>query len=172
MKAGLLLGKKGFTLLELLVVITIIAILIALALPNFLGMRQRARDARRKIEAGELRGALRLYYNDYQQYPADSGGPLYNLIKGCGAVGNTDCPCAAGADFASGGAGCDTVYMKRFPTDWGTSMFYRRSGSADDFCLKVPLENASDSEIAVSQTRCTTSCAGFVSGTDYATCSD
>src|SRR3989304_4722403 len=77
--------KKGFSLIELLVVITIIAALVAVALPNFLGARQRARDAKKKAELRELKSALRLYYNDFNSYP---GGTGY-YIKGCGATGTS-----------------------------------------------------------------------------------
>lgn len=165
--------KKGFTLIELLVVIAIIATIIAFAVPNFLGARQRAGDAKKKSETQQFARALRLYYNDYQRYPADSGGPLYNVIKGCGAAGTGNCPCSSTLDFAAGGTGCDTVYMKKFPSDWGSSMYYYQQGSnTDDFCLKVPLDNASDGDIAKSQSRCATPCAGKVSGSDYAVCAD
>lgn len=164
--------KKGFTLIELLVVIAVIATIIAFAVPNFLGARQRAGDAKKKSEAQQLARALRLYYNDYQKYPDDSGGPVYNKIKGCGAAGTTACPCSATIDFASG-ASCDTVYMKKFPSDFGSSMYYYRQGTnTDDFCLKVPLDNASDGEIAKSQAKCATPCTGKISSTDYAVCAD
>lgn len=165
---------SGFTLIELLVVIAIIATIIAFAVPNFLGARQRAADAKRKSEANQLKAALRLYYNDYQRYPADnSPGPLYNVIKGCGASGTGACPCSSTLDFAAGGSGCDAVYMKKFPSEWGVSMFYyQQGGNTDDFCLKVPLDNASDQDIAKSQARCATPCAGKVSGSDYVLCAD
>ncbi|MBI5620690.1 type II secretion system protein [Candidatus Gottesmanbacteria bacterium] len=164
--------KKGFTLIELLIVIAIIATILAFAVPNFLGARQRASDTKKKSEAQQLSRALRLYYNDYTKYPADSGGPIYNIIKGCGASGTGNCPCSSAVDFAAGGTGCDVIYMKKLPSDFGTSMYYYRGTNTDDFCLKVPLDNASDTEIAKSQTRCATPCSGKVSGTDYAACAD
>ncbi len=164
--------KKGFTLIELLIVIAIIATILAFAVPNFLGARQRAGDAKKKSEMQQFKQALRLYYNDYNSYPADSGGPLYTIIKGCGALGTGNCPCSTSVDFAAGGTGCVVVYMKKFPSDFGSSMYYYRGTNTDDFCLKVPLDNASDAEIAKSQTRCATPCTGKVSGTDYAACSD
>ncbi len=63
--------SSGFTLIELLVVIFIIGTLTAIILPNFVGSRQRARDARRKQDLADIKTALRLYYNDNQSYPAD-----------------------------------------------------------------------------------------------------
>lgn len=60
----------GFTLIELLVVISIIGILTALLLANFVGIRERGRDAKIKNDMNALKTALRLYYNDNQTYPA------------------------------------------------------------------------------------------------------
>ncbi len=61
--------KKGFTLVELLVAIGIIATLAAILLPNLMGARERARDAQRKQDLDSVKSALRLYYNDHERYP-------------------------------------------------------------------------------------------------------
>jgi len=61
--------KIGFTLVELLVVISIIATLTAILLPNFMGARERAVDSNRKQDLGAIKNALRLFYNDTQNYP-------------------------------------------------------------------------------------------------------
>ncbi len=142
-------AQKGFTLIELLVVIAIIAVIIAFAVTNFLGARERARDVKRKSELTQLKGALRLYYSDFQKYPGSSAG---NKIMGCGINGDIECPTGScpGADFASGGAaGCTTVYMKKLPDEYS----YTAVGT-DGFLLKARLDNASDSEITKSQARC------------------
>jgi len=165
--------NDAFTLVELLVSIAVIATIIGLALPNFLGARTRARDARRKGELNQLKTALQLYYNDYKAYPpAGSGGVgKLNYIAGCGADGITLCPAACSVDFAAGATtGCDTVYMTKFPGELGTSMFYSVDVNGN-FCLKASLENASDSEIASSWSRCGAIC-GSLTGTDYAVCSE
>ncbi len=168
--------NDAFSLIELLVVIAIIATIIGLALPNFLGARSRARDARRKGEMQQLKTALQLYYNDYKIYPADSGGPMYNKIIGCGTSGVLACPCQLSPeiDFASGGGGCETVYMTKLPGDFGTSMWYYRVNSGADFCIKVSLENASDSDIDTSHLHCQSKCTGSAAlgNTDYAVCSE
>ena len=46
---------EGFTLIELMVVVLIIAILIAIAIPTFLGARQRAQD--RAAQSNPVRGS-------------------------------------------------------------------------------------------------------------------
>ncbi len=164
--------KKGFTLIELLVSIAIIATLIGLALPNYLSARGRAKDARRKEDLQQLKSALQLYNNDFRKFPpaGSAGIGKLNYIAGCGVAGTTMCPGPCTVDFAAGGTGCTTVYMTKFPTDFGSSMFYYQVNSGDDFCAKVTLDNASDSDIAASQTRCSTKCS--LSGSDYAVCSE
>lgn len=62
--------KSGFTLVELLVVISIIGVLSALAVANFVGARNRASDTSLKNDLRQLKTALQLYYNDNQVYPA------------------------------------------------------------------------------------------------------
>jgi general secretion pathway protein G len=65
---------RGFTLIEIMVVITIIAVIAAFAAPRILG---RSDDARRKaagIEITTMKRALQMYYLDNNNYPTTQQG--------------------------------------------------------------------------------------------------
>ena len=61
---------KGFTLIELLIVVAIIAILAAIAIPNFLEAQTRSKVSRVKSDQRTLGTALESYYIDNNAYPA------------------------------------------------------------------------------------------------------
>lgn len=66
-------GQKGFTLIELMVVVVIIGILAAIAIPNFIAMEKRAKEASVKANMNTLNLAL-------EDYATTSGGlyPAYS----------------------------------------------------------------------------------------------
>jgi len=126
-------SNKGFTLIELIVVISIIGVLSTLIINNLNDARARARDAKRKQELSGLKTALRLYYNDYQTYPV-----------------NLD-------DFS-------TTYMKQLPE----FSYYSQDDNGDGFTVKATLENLSDQDLTLSQSRCP----GVHETTDFVICED
>jgi len=71
--------KKGFTLIEIMVVITILGVLIAMVSGSFMASQKKSRDLRRKSDLAQISKALEFYSNDNGRYPAASGG----LIEGC-----------------------------------------------------------------------------------------
>jgi len=54
--------SKGFTLIELMIVVAIIGILAAIAIPRFANLIDRAREARTQGNLGAIRSAMAIYY--------------------------------------------------------------------------------------------------------------
>lgn len=75
---------KGFTLIELMVVITIIAILSTIALFGISKVQASARDAKRASNLNGVRTALERYYADNQKYPTGNFGEMYTALTGGG----------------------------------------------------------------------------------------
>ena len=107
-------SRRGFTLIELLVVISIISVLSALLMTNFVGVRQRGRDAQRKSDIRQIQTALELYRSDNGSYPIsplpDCGGPFdygsvtYMQKIPCDPIEKTDYP------YISAGGLTYTIY--------------------------------------------------------------
>ncbi|NLD61465.1 prepilin-type N-terminal cleavage/methylation domain-containing protein [Candidatus Sumerlaeota bacterium] len=63
--------KHAFTLIELLIVVAIIAILAAIAVPNFLEAQTRAKVTRAKSDMRTIATGLESYFVDWNKYPYD-----------------------------------------------------------------------------------------------------
>lgn len=129
--------KQGFTLIELIVVIVIIGIMTALVTVNFIGIRQRGRDAQRKSELRQIQSSFEFYRQDQSEYPELTDLPS------CGSV------------FSEPVSG--VRYMQKYPCDPnGTSYynggvyFYDRP-SADTYNLVACLENENDRDSNVEE---------------------
>src|SRR4051812_23877548 len=74
---------RGFTLIELMIVIAVLAILVAIALPQYSSLVNKAGEASTKGNLGTLRSALAIYFgdNDSQNYPSDDLTSLSNNMK-------------------------------------------------------------------------------------------
>jgi len=62
-------GRRGFTLMELLIVIAMIAILIGIAYPSFISILEKARKTQAANEEQQIVTAVNGYYTDYGKYP-------------------------------------------------------------------------------------------------------
>ncbi|MFH0948065.1 MAG: type II secretion system protein [Elusimicrobiota bacterium] len=62
--------KKGFTLIELMIVVAIIGILAAIAIPKFADLIRKSKEGATKGSLGALRSALTIYYGEQEgMYP-------------------------------------------------------------------------------------------------------
>lgn len=123
--------KNAFTLVELLVVISVIGVLTGILLPNFVSSRERARDAKRKQDLADIKSALRMYYNDNQSYP-----PLGGL------------------------SAISPDYIQTLPIDPATEDDYGYcvSVDGDKFALYTMLENTADQSINADNGECVSVC--------------
>ena len=144
-------SSSGFSLIELLVVISILGVLAGLVISNVAGVRERARDVQRKSDLYQIKEALKLYHNDFDDYPATGTN---GTIKGCGT---TEAPadCSWGQEFKKN----NVSYMKVLPEDPSftpESPVYNKYSRTDQdsFNLYAILENKSDKDIEGSQKKC------------------
>src|SRR5688572_12402554 len=79
-------SKRAFTLIELLIVVAIIAILAAIAVPNFLEAQTRAKVTRTRADMRTIATGIESYRVDNNAYPPQSDYPRRALVPSGGAT--------------------------------------------------------------------------------------
>lgn len=107
--------SRGFTLVEIMVVVVIIGILGALVVPKLLGRTGESRVTAAKVDIATMMQALKLYKLDNQRYPTTEQGLNALIVKPTGG------PAANG--WKQGG------YIEKLPKDpWGNAYQYLSPG--------------------------------------------
>ena len=104
-------NKKAFTLVELMIVIAVIGILAAMAMPNFRNARNRARQSKCMEYTALLTRTAELYYIENKEYPKDVKSLLPYLS---GNKSSIACPAGGVYNIVAGsgsGSGNDLVFM-------------------------------------------------------------
>ena len=128
-----LVPKFGFTLVELLVVISVISIISTIGYVNLKGTQDRGRDARRKQDLKAVASALISYYQDNDAYPPPLSNPTTEFTS-------------TSPDWIPG---LTPSYIQNLPTDVkaGNTYYYKVVGTPrKDFELWAKLDNPNDKE--------------------------
>lgn len=124
---GMRKARKGFTLVEFMVAMSLVAILSGLAMTNFMGSQRRGRDVRRQQDLGQYRVAL-------ENYASVTGGVYPNDVAGNGDSG--------GGGGIFGSAGPLGSYMSGFPKDpQGYNYYYRADTGGITWVLRACMES-------------------------------
>ncbi len=132
---------KGFTLIELMIVIAIIAVLAAVGYATYANSQMLARDAKRKQDIRSVQAALEVYYERNNHYPDSVAG---NWEKGC-----TDpATCSQGMNWIFGGD--YAPYINILPLEANNPanayQYYGKSSGKTCYELVAPLENDNDAD--------------------------
>jgi prepilin-type N-terminal cleavage/methylation domain-containing protein len=87
------LSLKGFTLVELMIVVAIIGVLAAIAIPIFSNLVAKSQEGTTKANLGAIRSALSVYYTDNEgNYPVDNLDSLVTAAKYLQIIPNAALP--------------------------------------------------------------------------------
>ena len=144
--------RKGFTLVELLIVMAIIGVLASLSLFALGGARKQGRDVKRKADLETIRSAVELFRADCNVYPVNS---CVNA-PGSQLVGTAACGCSPANT---------NVYIQSIPDDptAGQDYSYARIGTGVTYRLWTLLEDppASAPTYCTSAPSCTAGTCNF-----------
>jgi general secretion pathway protein G len=130
--------KQGFTLIEILIVVAIIAILASVVLVGLGPTQQAGRDARRISDLAETQNGLELYYNKCGYYPGIAASSTCGVYK----AANT------WTDMTTSLTGSNIGVMS-VPTDPTGGKYYQYgSTNGTSYVIEATLENSNNSALS------------------------
>lgn len=137
--------KKGFTLLEIMVAVSIMMIISGVSLASFTFSQRKSRDARRKSDLSQIARALQVFNEDFGRYPLDTNGEIIGCQPDDDESDELE-DCAWGDVFAAYPNATYQLYMSKLPEDPKTSYDYYYASDGDNFNLYAGLENENDKD--------------------------
>lgn len=131
----------GFTLIEILVVISIIAVIVTIAIVSYTTINKQSRDTKRKSDLEQLRSSLEMFRSDRGYYPS---------------VGMGSWTLASGLNTGDPTTGLVSTYISGVPADPKSSQAYYYTGTSlvgsnyYGYCLCAQLEFAPASTLTCS----------------------
>ena len=147
--------RPGFSLIELLVVITIIGILVGAGTVSYTKAQQKGRDARRKTDLKAIQQALDQYFSQNGKYPA--------YISSGADAGKIQCNVGTTTTLTWGTSAftCNSItYLQILPKDptsqtSSAGYYYTSAGTPpNSYVLSAELENNNDPDRITGTTPC------------------
>ena len=127
-------NQKGFTLIEILVVISIIGLLAVFLVPNLMGARDRAKEAAVKSVMHSVQLALEAYQMENEVYPIGTNIALESLAKnylmGAGYLASVPKNPFTGQEYTDADVAGKIIYNYTDATGSYTLTGYKRNGSS------------------------------------------
>lgn len=137
--------QTGFSLVELLITISIIAVLVAMGIASYATLNKQSRDAKRKSDLEQIRAALEMYRADNGSYPSVGSGSWVAASSATDAlIGLTP--------------SLVTTYIPVIPSDPKTTQtyMYRATNSSSGiyygYCVSAAMESENPSDTCTPST--------------------
>ncbi len=126
---------RGFTLVELMISIAIVAVMFGVIINSVFGVRRNGRDAQRQADLRTIQSALQNFYTDQNYFPNNAGSTTSTDISTLSSITNcTGAPTSPACTIS-------TTYLSPLPADPLSSVSYKykpkldaSSGSAGTTC--------------------------------------
>ena len=136
----------GFTLMELMVVVSLILILLGVGMTNYITQIKRSRDARRKSDLEQIRSALEMYRADHTSYPVHTGSNVWCSNTSCGGSATFETEMDIYIDLPE-----DPLSS---PLNFGAGYIYGSNGDGSQYSLGANLEINTDDDRRAGDPEC------------------